>query len=231
MPSVPDKYSIAQKLNAYTRYERLAELMARYHKSREIVDEQGAAQGTLVWFGHRLIEELGDKTYIDEKGNEKPVLPKQYFMGDDVLRQVVGRDWSRIRQKFRVNTVANLQVIRERDTIELEEMADNLKAEIDSGKLTPAAKRDYIEVWLKVLERKARLIGEDMPTRQAIATLEIPWNKFSNEELDRIERGENPLVILAEKEANQQDGIDDKKLQLALGVEDIEEGEFYGQTE
>lgn len=57
---------------------------------------------------------------------------------------------------------------------------------------------------IKIMERRAKMMGLDIPT--AVANVDIDFSKLSNEQLDRIAAGENPLHVLGSDKGDSREG-------------------------
>jgi hypothetical protein len=204
-PTLRSSNTISKK-DAYTERMVVLSRLIREFPRNGMYDENDIPIGTYEWYAKRIVEIFREQGRFDQNG--ELLLPSTYLIGGSVAAAAVSRDWNRFRKKHMTQARQNLEVIREREVEELEriksrlyDMIMQLEVLFDWEGLpvrVPSKAVKFVNEYVRISERLSKLLGLDAPTRTIGANIQIPWDKLTRDQLDRIESGESPVSVLAD---------------------------------
>jgi len=117
---------------------------------------------------------------------------RQQEIADEIgcNQSTISRDIKALDEQWRQRIADEVDTVRARELGDLDEMERDCAFQLQ---MTKSAR--WMAERLKVKERRARLLGLDAPTRGSMTNVDL--TQLTVEQLERIEKGEDPAHVLA----------------------------------
>ncbi len=106
-----------------------------------------------------------------------------------VDQSTISRDIKALTQQWHREAVADIMSVKAREAAELDAMERDCAEQFRTTK-DPR----WITERRQIKERRAKLLGLD--AQKAATNIQIPWDVLTDEQLERIAAGEDPLLVV-----------------------------------